>query len=889
MGALPRLGAGDGSLQLPRLGQGQKPVQQQAPPPTPLPFLGGMQTSRQSRAQQLLDLVKQGRVKPERANQAIKSLLYPNERDQLARHLAQDMLNGNDHRQEIKALGPSTLAAPPGHGVLGVLGNVASDINSTVTGMPAGIGLAGKAIGEDIKDLPGNLIRGRGAQDFRHTRKDILAPMAKNYEQTYGPLAHGNLGEFAHRVGQHPLGPILDAASVVSAGLGTAARSGEALTALRAGRLSETAGGLTKVGDRFTVQPMKNGMFAVREGNQYVPELSNLPSKDAAVAAAKKLQTYGARPITAFAKGGGARGRLLERYQEATGVDHSAEEAKTVKDVVGVLDDPHLQLDRRSLKDVVTSVGRDLKTTAASDVGKAGKMHTDTPQYYGKGFSKALTAGGVALREASDLVRAGAIYLRPAYLPNNWVGNSFMSAAHQGVLAPVNLAKSMLVDKYIGKRYTAAMDKAMGDTPIQALSAGKGAPKGYVGSVTSPLAGLMGKAADTPFRRAAFLHEARRMGYSKLSDVRGLFDKAAAGDDQALSHIGTMSRKAQEEIVKFGDMNPTERATIKKLIFVYSWVRGASRYAGRFPMQHPMQAMAYNHLANQVGNPYLQRELGGVPSFMQGTVPVGHDKNGNPLIINPFSLNPLGTAVQMGRAAAGVVKAAKGGGNFNRYRDTDIFSTVNPLLGNYLTAREGGKGMAESLQQTLAPVRLAHDLQHPGTGSIYPTSRTEALGHFTVGAMYPREADQVALTKSLEREQVNNPSARIPTDMALIKKASGIDVPKNLVTAYKHDLAEISREKDFQTHYAQQHGQSGFRNLPPANRVDAALNYLAKGHASPQDIEQYRQLASQVKTDADLNSLANQLWSLTGTGQYKQLWDHLLSDARGQRLTRQRQ
>jgi hypothetical protein len=278
-----------------------------------------------------------------------------------------------------------------------------------------------------------------------------------------------------------------------------------------------------------------------------------------------------------------------------------------------------------------------------------------------------------------------------------------------------------------------------------------------------------------------------------------------------------------------------------------------------------------------------------MPSFMLGSMPIGHNSKGNPIMINPFNLNPLGTTLQAGEAIAGTAKALKGGGHFNKFADPDITSMVNPLISNYITAREGGKGMVESIKQTIAPLRLAHDLQHPGSGSIYPTSRAEAIGKYMVGSLYPREADQVAIQKSLERQGRSNPIARIPTDMKTFKQLTGENIPQELVTPYKHDLEELGREKSFKDDYASSHGQSGFRNLPPANKVDAALKYLSKGFVSPSDLQQLRDGAKGMTSDADLNAYANQLWSMTGSGQFKQLWDQMMSDARGRRVSRMRQ
>lgn len=197
--------------------------------------------------------------------------------------------------------------------------------------------------------------------------------------------------------------------------------------------------------------------------------------------------------------------------------------------------------------------------------------------------------------------------------------------------------------------------------------------------------------------------------------------------------------------------------------------------------------------------------------------------------------------------------------------------------------------MLEQLQNSIAPVRLAKELKHPGAGSVFPMSRTEALGHYTVGAMFPRVADQAALTRSLERQQQNNPIARIPTDIKAYKKMTGSEMPADLVGAYKGDLEQVQMMKDFQTHYASTHGSSGFRNLPPANKVEAAIRFLEDHKlASKDDIASYKATVKDLTNDSDMNSFANTLFSSTGIGQYKAQWDSLMRDARGLRVTRKR-
>jgi len=95
--------------------------------------------------------------------------------------------------------------------------------------------------------------------------------------------------------------------------------------------------------------------------------------------------------------------------------------------------------------------------------------------------------------------------------------------------------------------------------------------------------------------------------------------------------------------------------------------------------------------------------------------------------------------------------------------------------------------------------------------------------------------------------------------------------------------------KDFQSSYASKHGASGFRNMPPSNKVDAALSFLAQyGHLPPKELAQLKAAVPQMTNDAELNDYANALWSMTGVGQYKSAWDDMMSSVKGQQLTRKK-
>jgi hypothetical protein len=817
-------------------------------------------------------------------------------------------------------LGNITHAVGEGlHPVTKELGALGGDIQSSIYGLGPGLYLAGKSAGSDYwTGLQGLLHPGQPIPPSE-LMKNVVNPAGKQMDWQYGPLVQGKPGEFAHRLGQHPLGPILDALSVASAGVGTVGRVGEIGRIGELGKIEELASGEARVGNRLRVMQDNQGRWHVydpqskglgthpvfgqdvsgahpllgtpEQGAQKAFIGGNFPDKASAIAHAQSLMTGGITGSNwdlarkAFMRAG-PKGNLVNTYEKALNINHTDEVAQIAKEISGVLD-PNTQIVKRlTARQTIQKVAADLRATRERGQQMPTIYGKNLPGFIGPHAGKTASVAATTLREAMDMVRAGAIYLRGAYLPNNWAGNFFMNSVHQGVFAPVNLAKSFVMDKQLGTRYTRAVDRSMGMNPSEALLSGQG--KGYIASVTSPVAHSMGMIADQPFRRAAFLHEARRAGFRNLNDVKGLIDEAATGNEGALMKMSDIARNAQEEIGKFGHMNETERQVLRNMVFVYSWMRAAGKYSARFPFAHPIQTAVDNMVA-QHGSDWAKQQMGGVPSFLVGSIPVGHDKDGNPLLVNPFSLNPLGTGLQMGQAAAGTAQVIGGSKKFNKYASQDVVSLLNPIAQSYIERRGGGKQMLTQLEQTQAWYRLQHELQHPGSGSIYPGTKAEAIGHFMGGGLYPRQADQTAIERALEREQRGNPEALIPSQVKAFEKATGTKIPPQLIGSYKADLEMVNHLKDFQDSYASQHGTSGFRNMPPANKLQAAIEFLRQySHLPTDQILEIQREASQAKTDAEMTSLANGIFAMTGIGTYKRAWQQMMSQAHGLQATRMR-
>lgn len=97
---------------------------------------------------------------------------------------------------------PTSAPVKTEHGVGGFLHNLGGDAVHAVEGLPMGL-----------------------VETAAHPVRTVKQ-IGKSYAQTYGPLAHGDVSTFLHNVYTHPLGPIMDLATLVTGGAGLAAKAG---------------------------------------------------------------------------------------------------------------------------------------------------------------------------------------------------------------------------------------------------------------------------------------------------------------------------------------------------------------------------------------------------------------------------------------------------------------------------------------------------------------------------------------------------------------------------------------------------------------------------------------------------------------------------------------
>jgi hypothetical protein len=422
----------------------------------------------------------------------------------------------------------------------------------------------------------------------------------------------------------------------------------------------------------------------------------------------------------------------------------------------------------------------------------------------GKGLLGAIET---TVREASDGLRAGIIYVRPtAYAGGNIGSNTFLNLTDQGFLGPVNLAKSFALNRHLSPEAVRVIDTAMG---LGATEAIHGAGRGYVKAVTAPLIRGLGKGVDRPFRRAAFLQEARRSGRRKLADVERLIQEATT-DKAKLREFSEMAVRANEEIVKFGKLSEAEQTYARTLFFVWNWTRAASRYSARYPFRHPVQSSAYLRVGEEGIRP-LEEELENYPPWLRGALLSGEDEEGNPKLRNLGTINPLTTGVDLARASAGGLKVL-GGQDFDKFQEEDFASLLNPLLRTYLEAREGGRSFPEGIVDSVALARLGREALGGEGGKTFPSSLDEEMERFLLGPLAERTASREAIEEAGLRGLPSDERSKVRAKQdfreweGATRKTLGLSKAEPIPAAFVRAKRNAILREELGKRYKEQHG-----------------------------------------------------------------------------------
>lgn len=114
-----------------------------------------------------------------------------------------------------------------------IAANLLEDAGRAALGFVPSLIQGGRAAGTDVY---------RRDYSFPRTRRQVVDPLVENYRHTYGPAVRGDFGTTLGRIAEHPLGPLLDAASVATLGTAGAARAGLIRTPSRVAHITVDGG-----------------------------------------------------------------------------------------------------------------------------------------------------------------------------------------------------------------------------------------------------------------------------------------------------------------------------------------------------------------------------------------------------------------------------------------------------------------------------------------------------------------------------------------------------------------------------------------------------------------------------------------------------------------------
>lgn len=334
--------------------------------------------------------------------------------------------------------------------------------------------------------------------------------------------------------------------------------------------------------------------------------------------------------------------------------------------------------------------------------------------------------------------KAGLVYLKVNYPIIQSLSNTAMNLIQQGPFAVKNLTNAVKLDRKVGPEYAAVIDDVMGQGAVlQATFEGQGG----IARATQKVGHIMSSKVDTPARRAAFLHEASKLGYKTPDQLVGLLT-----DEQKVGDLYEVAQKAKEAIVDYGDLSPFERSVVRRLVFVYPWQKGATKYAAHFFRDHPVQAAALAQLGQQ-GAQQSDTKLGPVPSYLRGVF----DVNGG--LVNPAGVNFFQTPAQIGEAVAGTATGNPAqAGSFQGFLAPAPGLIVAALTGRDDIGRPLSGNLASNAYDLTAgstPLiqAAAAALGHPRTSKTFPGAN-DAIYRLILGGLHPRQYDKNVLNQN---------------------------------------------------------------------------------------------------------------------------------------------
>lgn len=237
---------------------------------------------------------------------------------------------------------------------------------------------------------------------------------------------------------------------------------------------------------------------------------------------------------------------------------------------------------------------------------------------------------------------AATVYFKLGHVATR-AGTNAVANLIQGSLNPVAMSHAYrLWEKLTPLERVRAM-AAAGEGGIHALPA---EGMNTVSQVARGGALWWSKHFDAPSRFLSLAYEARKAGYGSVGKFRELLDHAedpaSHGLDAAqTAKVDWIMKRANREPISYNRLNEFERRYVRRAVWFYPWIKGASQFAVNTMLEHPYKSAVIGE-AGRVGTQDQGNELGALPSYERALFKVGGSTD-LPLVENVGTVSPFET------------------------------------------------------------------------------------------------------------------------------------------------------------------------------------------------------------------------------------------------------
>jgi hypothetical protein len=728
----------------------------------------------------------------------------------------------------------------------------------------------------DFGFLPGKHAVGSGLNDFADNT--IYAPagiynLATNPKRTLPAVGRSVISDFQHP-GRHWDRTAQDVLALLTAGASTAGRAGAVAGALREGG---SAGEALGAGLR---RPTGGLRLIKHDGETSVALNSNNP-------VVRPFQR-GLDRAAGLHKGGRTPDDLsgLAATREAWAAHRfrvHSERANTLMDNVAAAT-PTTRRERLLGKPVEATEPR-----GQTFGGKTGRV------------------GLQPVRVLNRASRAAILYGKLGYLPTNLVGQEWLALTHEGLLSPLRRTQQGATGlrRKLSPVGNSRLNELAGTGMVRSSQTARGRAipilshvEQAVDAVDRGFSGLYGGVLDTPYRRAALVHELRRQGIKGHKETELALQDLAQwrhehpklvpqGNTHRSNELPSVLRReanarkgleaglrSNQAMINYDALGPFGKKA-KDFAFFAPWLKGSSLFLGHYLRDNPIQAAIYSQLGAQ-GSKVERKALGKQPSFAEGDFKVGERNVPGlgrvPLVVNPSSAAINTQPVEIGKTLAAVagLTPTTPGNDVPGYLQPTLYSSLaalthkDPFTGHTLPASQGwpeifGRQFIGQipLYTTLYKGGALHGL---GIGpqpksenpryTLFPRNSLDRTLQFTFSGLAPTPENPVVQQSRQRAEEVSGVSKKGGLDLRaryfgddLMKKLNTLAQADHFKTLPEVMAAGINRNKavqvaalDIAKHYPQAVGQHGTLTSSGSLAAKTAA-YFVSLKASPQAVD----------------------------------------------------